>query len=247
MNDVRQMIGLTLLIGQDDGKTGAFSPSGRADRMTFLQDCTPTMAMVRASVIVRGVDGREPEREIGAYGGNAGIICLKHRVSVATTCHRLQDRQRHGASEAPSSIFGQSPNHVEVATGWTVSGRRTPHRCRCDRDLARGCHVAHEKAPGRSELIPVDELFTHPVDHPTAGRVDASQTVHDGAPRHFVTVLPCPQEKPVWHVYFWKVIEVRTQHLELAFANRDSRSRLIVSIVNHARLVFQRSRFSTIR
>ena len=234
------MIGLTLLIGQADGKTGAFSLSGRADRMTFLQDGTPTMSMLRALVIVRGVDGREPEREIGAYGGNAGIICLKHRVSVATTGHRLQDRQRHGASEAPSSIFGQSPNHVEVATGWMVSGRRTPHRCRCDRDLARGCHVAHEKAPGRSELIPVEKLFTHPVDHPTAGRLDASQTVHDRAPRLFVTILPCPQEKPVRHIYFWKVIEVRTQHLELAHANRDLRSRLIVSIVNHIRLVFRR-------
>lgn len=60
MNDARQMIGLTLLIGQADGKTGAFSLSGRADRMTFLQDGTPTMAMVQPLVIVRGVDGREP-------------------------------------------------------------------------------------------------------------------------------------------------------------------------------------------
>ena len=51
----------------------------------------------------------------------------------------------------------------------------------------------------------------------------------------------------MWHICFWKVIEVRTQHLELAFANRDPRSRLIVSIVNHVRLVFQRSRFSTLR
>ena len=51
----------------------------------------------------------------------------------------------------------------------------------------------------------------------------------------------------MWHVYFWKVIEVRTQHKELAHANRDPRSRLIVSIVNHIRLVFRRRRFSTIR
>lgn len=60
MNDARQMIGLTLLIGQADGKTSPFSLSGRADRMTFLQDGTPTMAMVRASAIVGSVDGREP-------------------------------------------------------------------------------------------------------------------------------------------------------------------------------------------
>jgi len=60
MNDARQMIGLTLLIGQADGKTSAFSLSGRADRMTLLQDGTPTMAMVESLVIVRGVDGREP-------------------------------------------------------------------------------------------------------------------------------------------------------------------------------------------
>ena len=138
MNAPLRMIGATLLIGQADGKSGLLSMSNRTTRVTFLQDGAPTMAMVGPRVIVRCVDGREPQGEVQAYGGNTGIISLKHRVSVATNGHRLQGPQRHGTTETPSTVLGQSPDHVEIATGWMVSGGDTPHRRRCHRNLARG-------------------------------------------------------------------------------------------------------------